>query len=216
MSQDNERQTDQPQVPQWLAATVLVLLLAVVGAAGFIIRGQFDEGAAAQSTREIERKEEAVERDPEDVEGLLALGASYHQAGRLREAIEKFERVLEIRPFDTAALYGKGLVFIDQGNDREAEETLWDVLERDPGHVLAAETLGQFYAERGEYRSLVYTVRPVVEKNESSADLQYLMGYAYENLGRGDWAAARYRLALKYFPGMPEAQAGLERLGVVE
>ncbi len=216
MSQDGDRPAEQPQVPAWLAVTVLVLLLAVVGAAGFIIRGQFEEGGSAQPSREIERKEALVEQNPEDVEGLLALGTSYHQAGRLREAIEQFDAALKIRPFDTAALYGKGLVLIDQGNDREAEETLWEVLERDPGHVLAAKTLGEFYAARGEYRSLVYTVRPVVEKNESAADLQYLMGLGYENLGRGDWAAARYRLALKYFPGMPEAQEGLERLGVVE
>lgn len=216
MNQDGENSAEQPQVPAWLAATVLVLLLAVVGAAGFIIRGQFEDNESSQFSREIERKEAIVERNPEDVEGLLALGVSYHQAGRLREAIQQFDAVLKIRPFDTAALYGKGLVLVDQGNDREAEKVLWDVLERDPGHVLAAKTLGEFYAERGEYRSLVYVVRPVVEKNESAADLQYLMGFGYENLGRGDWAAARYRLALKYFPGMPEAQEGLERLGVVE
>lgn len=216
MNQDGDLPAEQPQVPAWLAATVLVLLLAVVGAAGFIIRGLLDEGGSTTSSRELERKEAAVERNPEDVQGLLALGASYHRAGRLNEAIEQFEAVLEIRPFDTAALYGKGLVFIDQGNDSRAEETLWDVLERDPGHVLAAKTLGEFYAARGEYESLVYTIRPVVEKNESAADLQYLMGLGYENLGRGDSAAERYRLALRYFPGMPEAQEGLERLGVSE
>jgi hypothetical protein len=54
----------------------------------------------------------------------------------------------------------------------------------------------------------------VVEQNESAADLQYLMGLAYENLGRADWSETRYRLALKYYPDMQEAKEGLERLGV--
>ena len=117
---------------------------------------------------------------------------------------------------DTAALYNKGIVLLELGRDDDAEEVLWDVLEIDPRHVLAAKALGELYAERREYRSLVAAVRPVVEENPEAADLQYLMGLAYENLGRPDWAEARYRLALQYYPDMREAREGLERLGVMQ
>ena len=48
------------------------------------------------------------------------------------------------------------------------------------------------------------------------ADLQYLMGLAYENTGHPDWAAARYRMALETLPDMAEAREGLERLEVEE
>jgi len=217
MMDEDSRPTYSASVPTWLAVVVLGLLLAVVAAAGFILRGYFELGATAGSAMsQIARKEAQVAREPEDVESLLALGSAYHEAGRLREAVVQFDTVLEIRPFDTAALYGKGLVLMEQGSDKQAEEILWDVLERDPGHVLAAKRLGEFYADRSEYRSLIYTIRPVVEESETSADLQYLMGYGYENLGRGDLAEERYRLALRYWPDMTEAKEGLERLGVVE
>jgi len=61
---------------------------------------------------------------------------------------------------------------------------------------------------------LIRAVGPVADTQESSADLQYLMGLAHENLGNPDRAEAYYRLALKYYPDMPEAREGLERLGV--
>jgi len=207
---------DKNRIPVWLAVTVVVLLLGVVGAAGYIVNDL--TSPAAQPTaidKEIARKEEAVERAPDDVEALLALGHAYQRAGRFREAIQRYNEVLRLRPQDSAALYNKGIVLLEQGNYRQAEVTLWDVLERDRGHALAAKALGELYADQGEYRSLLHTVRPVVEENEASADLQYLMGLAYESLGKGDLAEERYRLAIKYFPDMPEAREALDRLGVV-
>jgi Flp pilus assembly protein TadD len=89
---------------------------------------------------------------------------------------------------------------------------LWRVLGREPGHVAAASALGDYYASVGQYRSLVAAVRPVTVIHPDDAHLQYLMGLAYEHLGRPDWAAARYRLSLGADPGVPEALAGLKRL----
>lgn len=217
MSEDHRQEREEDLVPAWLAALVLLLLLAVVGVGGYIVRGLLTPAAAPDPMeREIAELEAAVARAPGDTAARLSLGYAYQRAGRLSDAVEQYDAVLRIEPNEPAALYNKGLVLLAQGNDREAEETLWDVLERDPEHVLAAKALGEHYAKRGEYRSLIYAVRPVVEKNETSADLQYLMGLAYENLGRPDWAKARYRLALKYYPDMPEAKEALKRLGVAE
>jgi tetratricopeptide (TPR) repeat protein len=144
----------------------------------------------------------------------LQLGYAYQQAERYDEALAEYDRVLEVHEDDTAALYNKGVILLVLSREDEAEVVLWDVLEIEPEHVLAAKALGEYYAEQGHYRSLVEAVRPVVEANESAADLQYLLGLAYENLGRTDWAEARFRLALKYYPDMVEANDGLERLGV--
>ncbi len=215
--QQHQQQREEDLVPAWLAALVLVLLLAVVGVGGYIVRGLLTPSAAPSAIeREIVQSEAVVARAPDDTAARLSLGYAYQRAGRLSDAIEQYDAVLRVEPFEPAALYNKGLILLEQGKDREAEETLWDVLERDPEHVLAAKVLGEYYAKRGAYRSLVYAVRPVVEQNESSADLQFLMGLAYENLGRADWAEARYRLALKYYPDMPEAREALDRLGVIE
>jgi tetratricopeptide (TPR) repeat protein len=205
-------------IPLWLAALVLVLLLAVMGVGGYILGVQLTGGPppSTEEEFEIDRWERTVEENPSDMQAVLSLGYAYQQAEQYDEALAEYERVLAEFPTETAALYNTGIIYFETGRDDEAETILWDVLEIDDSHVLAAKALGEYYAEQREYRSLVEAVRPVVEKNESAADLQYLMGFAYENLGREDWAGVRYRLALKYFPDMAEAKEGLERLGASE
>jgi len=205
-------------VPVWLAAVVLVLLLAVMGVGGFILRGVLagDSASSTPEAREIAQWERTIDATPNDAQAHLSLGFAYQQAERYEEALFEYDLVLKLLPGDPAASYNKGVVLLELDEDAAGEEALWDVLESDPQHVLAAKALGEYYAERKEYRSLVTAVRPVVEANESAADLQYLMGLGYENLGREDWAEARYRLALTYYPDMAEAHEGLERLGVSE
>lgn len=207
---------EQQQVPVWLAALVLVLLLAVMGVGGFVLRGAIERGPRATSAAELEiaKWEDAVKVNSDDAEAHLSLAFAYQQAERYDDALEQYDWVLARTPNDTAALYNRGMVLFSLDRDEEAEETLWNVLEVEPGHVLAAKALGEYYASKGEYRSLIEAVRPVVEQTESAADLQYLMGVAYENLGHADWARTRYQLALKYYPDMQEAKDGLERLGV--
>ena len=209
-----EVQDSTGMVPVWLAALVMVLLLAVMGMGGYIIRDLMSRPTASSSAElEVERWEAAVEADINDVEAKLQLGFAYQQAERYEDALLEYDNVLLYWPSDSAARYNKGIVLIELDRGKEAEEVLWDVLELEPGHVLAAKALGDYYAEIGQYRSLIEAVRPVVEQQESAADLQYLMGLAYENLGREDWAEQRYILALKYYPDMPEAREALERLG---
>lgn len=203
-------------VPVWLAVLVLVLLLAVVGMAGYVVRDILAERSVPETPEllEVERWEKAVEQDPSDTDAALNLGYAYQKAGRYEEAIKLYERVIGEKPFDTASRYNMGICLMELKRWDEAEDALWDVLEIDDQHVLAAKALGEYYAAKKQYRSVIAAVRPVVEAQESAADLQYLMGLAYENLGRADWAEARYRLALKYYPDMPEAREGLRRLGI--
>jgi len=221
--EDAEEPAREPQTPEesqmvpvWLAILVLVLLLAVMAVGGFVIRGAFDRTPSATSSVEMDiaKWEDAVKLNADDLEAHLNLGFAYQQAERFEEALEQYDYVIERAPADTAALYNRGVVLLALDRDEEAEETWWNVLEVDAEHVLAAKSLGEYYASRREYRSLIEAVRPVVEANESAADLQFLMGLAYENLGNPDWARARYELALKYYPDMPEAREGLDRLGV--
>lgn len=216
MSEEVEKSTEESQfVPAWLAALVLVLLLGVVGVGGFVARGLLAEPRfTSPQEREIETRRAEVAQDPDDVHARLALGYAYQQDGRYDAALEEYDAVLELVPTDTAALYNTGVIMLELGRFSEAEEALWEVLEINEEHVLAARVLGEYYAGNEHYRSLVEAVRPAAEANQSSADLQYLMGLAYENLGRADWAEARYRLALTYYPDMVEAREGLERLGV--
>ncbi|TLM65329.1 MAG: tetratricopeptide repeat protein, partial [Actinobacteria bacterium] len=195
------RRADEP-VPPWLAIVVLLLLLGVVGLGAWIVRGVVvnKDGATSSTRIEIEQLEDRVADDPRDMKALLDLAFAYQQAGRYQDALNDYDKVLAADPRNTGALYNKGIVYRELDLDDKAEDTLWDVLEIDAAHPLAAAALGEYYAEKGHYKSLIEAVRPAAESNPEAADLQYLMGLAYENLGRRDWAEMRYRLALQYVP----------------
>jgi tetratricopeptide (TPR) repeat protein len=204
-------------VPVWLAVLVLLLLLALVGVAGYVIRARFSSSAPRTAADiAVEKAQTAVASSPSGKQGHLDLGFAYEQDGMYKQAIDEYDEVLKLDPKDTAALYNKGMVYFQLQDPKKAEELLWDVLKVSPTHVLAAKALGDYYAGKGEYRSLVVAVKPAADARPDMADLQYLMGLAYEHLGHKDWAAGRYRDALKYVPDLPEARAGLKRLGAAQ
>ncbi len=203
------------RAPRALVTTVIVLLVALLGVVSYLGYLMVAEPRYTSPGQiEIDAAKAAVRESPRDPGALLELAYAYQKAERFEDALDRYDEALSIVPVETAALYNKGVIYLETDREDEAEEALWAVLEINDEHVLAARTLGEYYAQRGHYKSLLEAVRPAAVANESSADLQYLMGLAYENLGREDWAEARYRLALKHYPDMQEARDGLERLGV--
>jgi tetratricopeptide (TPR) repeat protein len=204
---------EQNLIPGWLALMVLALLIAVVGVGGFVIRGLFDQTRTNSPIQEeISRYTDAVRRDPGDNSARLNLAYAYQRDRQFDLALREYAEVLKGAPMDPAALYNSGVIRIETGAGKKGEELLWKVLEVDPTHALAAKALGTYYADLGQYRSVIKAVRPVVEADPTLADLQYLMGLAYEKTDRMDWAIERYKLAVKY-GGYKPARDALRRLG---
>lgn len=206
------RGTDDRLVPTWLALLVLLLLVAIVAVGGFILRGVFSDAGLTQSQREVKRWESEATARPNDPRVRLSLGYAYQVDKQYDKALDQYRQVLTVDPSSTGALYNMGVIYVTLGLGKQAETRFWDVLEVDPQHALAAKALGDYYASQGHYKSLIKAVRPVVQADPRLADLQYLMGFAYEKLGKPDWARARYRLALQYAPDLKEARVGLRRL----
>ena len=205
-------------VPGWLALLVLVLLLAVTALGGFVLRGALtgDERVDNPAELAVGEWKDKVAADPEDVDARLNLGYAYQQQGEWASALEQYDAVLERDPQNMAGMYNKGVVFLQTGETKAAEETLWDVLEIAPDHALAAKTLGEFYLEQKHFKSALFAVEPVIETRPEFADLEFIAGYASEQLGDAEKAITYYRAALKYSPDLVEAREGLERLGVEE
>jgi len=204
-------------VPTWLAALVLVLLLAIAVLAGYLIRGLLaDEGPAEPAEMAVSEWQDQVAQDPDDPDALLGLAYAMHQNGDLEDALAGYERVLEIDPTNQGALYNKGAVLLALDRGKEAETVLWDVLEVAPDHVLAAKSLGEYYIGQKHYKSALTALEPVAKARPEFADLQYLSGYSCEQLGLRDHAIAYYRAALEYVPDHVESREGLDRLGAAE
>lgn len=206
-----------PVVPLWAALGVLLLLLAAVGAGGYVLRGFVGESPAVTGQEvvnaEIEKWTSEVEKDSESVPAHLGLAYAFQSDSQYDRALEEYAHVIRRDPSNTAALFQQGVIYLKLGLGQEGETSLWKALEYEPEHVQAATALGRYYAEREQYRSVVTAVRPAVVAHPDSAELQCLMGIAYENLDHRDWAIARYRMALDAAPDYVEAHEGLTRLG---
>ncbi|NTU70768.1 MAG: tetratricopeptide repeat protein [Coriobacteriia bacterium] len=200
-------------VASWVGALVLLGLLVGAGVLGYVLHGVIN---SAQERRLAEASAVSswrakVVANPDDLPSRLGLADALLEAGDFSAALAEYDGVLSESPRDVAALYGRGSALLKLGRATDAESALWEVLDQDLGHVRAARELGEYYASKKQYRSLVKAVRPAVTLHPTEARLQYLMGMAYEEWGRPDWAAARYQLALDSVPDMPEALEGLRR-----
>lgn len=200
-------------VPGWLALLVLLLLVAVVGVGGFVVRGLVvnpREMTPAQA--DIATGQSKVAADPNNVDAKLSLAYAYQRDGQYDKSIAEYALVLKTDPKNTAALYNTGLIQIQTGKGKAGEATLWAVLKIDPKHALAAKALGEYYASKKQYKSLLVAVGPVAAANPDLADLQYLLGQAYENLGQKDKAVEAYSNAIRFAPDLKTARDALRRL----
>lgn len=201
--------------PKWLVSLVAVLAVAVVGTGAFTLLTITGERRhAGPEDREIGELSAVVESNPLDLESRLALAYAYQQAERYDEALDEYGIVLADRPDDPAALYNTGLCLLAVGREAEGEESLEATLESWPEHALAATALARRLAERGEWAEVAEILPPVLDADEQLANLQALLGRAYEELGETQLAEERYRLALTYDSDLSEALEGAERLGV--
>lgn len=215
---DTGTHRSDPTVPMWVAVVVLAAVFVFAGLGGYFLRGFIGErptAVAEVANAEIERWTAAVRRDPEDLRARMGLGYAYQVARRWDLALNQYAFVIRKDPTNTGALYQQGIIYRDLGLGNEAEVSLWKVLELEPEHVLAATALGRYYAGAEQYTTMVTAVRPAVDAHPNSAELQYLLGLAYENLDERQPAIDRYRLALQVAPDFTEAHAGLLRLGAL-
>lgn len=214
---DEQTQSPETRVPGWLAALVLAALLVVVGAGGYLLRGALTPTAMPVGEvvdAEVEKWTRASVEDPESVSVRLDLAYALQKAGEYDRALEEYAWVLRREPANVTAHFQQGAIYLELGLDKDGETSLWRALEAEPEHVQTASALGRYYASKGQYRSLLIAVRPAAVEHPGSAELQYLMGLAYEKLGEAQWAEARYRMAIEAAPDHIEAHEGLIRLGV--
>lgn len=206
---------EEDLVPGWLALLVLVLLLAVGALGGFVLRGILvKDTTVTRAGYAVTEWEAKIQSNPDDVHSVLSLGYAYQQDGQFEKALAEYAQVLKLDPQNLAALYNTGAVQRELGQTNKAETTLWEVLKVAPDHALAAKALGDMYIQQKHYKSALVAVDPVLETRPDLADLQYISGFANEQLGNKDKAIERYRAAAQF--GLLEARDALRRLGVKE
>ncbi|MFN2143727.1 MAG: tetratricopeptide repeat protein [Anaerolineales bacterium] len=127
-----------------------------------------------------------IEKEPENSNGYIGLGASLNLQGRYAEAREAYLEALEIAPDSVEALIGLGSAFLMQGEYEKAKQQYTRALElalEDPnahwGLALALERLGETEAA-SEHLEKVIELSPGTDLAESAHTLLQDLGMKSE------------------------------------
>lgn len=154
--------------------------------------------------------EEAVRRNPEDVNARRILGRLYAARIRdgqstrmnedmLRQAVAQYEKVIEKAPQDKEAWLMLGRLYKLLQNSPASERAFKKVLELDESNEDALTGLAMVYSDLGDTASASQMLKRVAEKNPSMRTLLALAS-AYEQLRQYREAAETYRRALEQNP----------------
>jgi cytochrome c-type biogenesis protein CcmH/NrfG len=150
------------------AASVIGLLIAIVGGGGFLL-GRVTQGTAGQGmAREpaagdsgdgaqmITALEARLTQNPRDLEALVGLGRVYLQTGQMPKAIEFYKRALEIDAANVSALSGMAMILAQAGHSDQAL-TLFDrVLAINPQVPMALLFKGRIlYEDKKDYAAAI-------------------------------------------------------------
>lgn len=78
--------------------------------------------------------EEAVRKNPQDVNSLVQLGNLYFDTGKAQSSISAYERALAIKPGDANVLTDLGIMYREAGQYEKALESFRKATQADPGH----------------------------------------------------------------------------------
>ena len=135
------------------------------------------EGRALQAYEELRRLQ------PDNLQGLIALGRMYLSGGRTADAAAVFGEALALRPGNSWLL--SLLVEAQLRSDQvvAAEKSLEDLLRADPGEARARLTLADLQQKRGDMRAAAATLRSAPPEVMEDLDYRRRLGFALYRVG---------------------------------
>lgn len=176
----------------------LVLLLASIGlrgqtgsSTGFLspeAQVHFAAAQQAQASKDYPSAEkeyqEALRLSPGFAEVHMNLGLVYQLEGRDSEAMNEFHRALKLKPTLAGANFLLGVDYCKQGNGVAAISYLKAAVAQQPGRVDFWSWLATAQDMAGQWQSEVATLNRGLKLQPQNVDLLYLIGQAYESLGK--------------------------------
>ncbi|MEX1311455.1 MAG: tetratricopeptide repeat protein, partial [Candidatus Sulfomarinibacteraceae bacterium] len=162
-----------------------------------------DEGRWLDAARSLAL---AVEVDPFEPAGFLALGTVLGRNGRLAEALEVFSAGLETHPTSVGLRYNSGLTRALLGDVDGAVRDFELVLELDPDHLPARENLAGVLAGAGRFEASVAVFEEAVRRSPDDPELRILAGRACLAAGLRQRAAEHVEAAIRLDPSLEAAR----------
>ena len=94
--------------------------------------------------------EDALVKDPENMDFMLFLGSFYEESGQLEKAVEMLQRGIAVDAENVKFQFRLGVIHDKLGDKKASIARMREVIRLDPDHANALNYLGYTYAEAGE------------------------------------------------------------------
>ena len=152
------------------------------------IEAHFSAAQQAQRERDYataEREYEAViALAPDFAEAHMNLGLVYQLQDRSTDAMTEFRRALKIKPGLAGANFFLGVDYCKLGEGAKAVPYLMAALKAEPNRPDTWLWLATAQEIAGQWQGEVSTLQRALEARSADVDLLYLLGSAYERLGK--------------------------------
>jgi tetratricopeptide (TPR) repeat protein len=165
-------------------------------------QGRFEEAAAIL--------EEALEREPDFVRGLVALGYAHLEMGQGEKAKEYLTRAIEVDPRSSDAYTNLGLALLREEKAEEAVVQLRKAVELDTQSFQAHHNLGLALAANREMRESLLSLREAARLAPGNASIHSDLGFLLHQMARHEAAIGEYRRALQIDPSHSHARGNLD------
>jgi tetratricopeptide (TPR) repeat protein len=125
---------------------------------------------------------------PEFAEVHMNLGLVYQLQNRYPEAMTEFRRALKLKPSLTGANFFLGVDYCKMGEGPKAVQYLKAALKASPNQPEIWLWLATAQEISGDIDAEVATMRQALSSQPKNVDLLYLLGHAYERLGKQEVA----------------------------
>ena len=152
------------------------------------VQAHFEAAQQAQARRDYataEREYQSLlELSPGFAEVHMNLGLVYQLQGRESEAIGEFRRALKLKPTLAGANFFLGVDYCKQANGVAAIPYLKAAVAQQPDRVDVWSWLATAQDIAGQWQPEVDTLHQALQLRPQNVDLLYLLGQAYEKLGK--------------------------------
>jgi len=135
---------------------------------------------------------ETVPADDRTAKMEDALGASYEQLKRTKDAIAAYQRANDLEPGDVRTLDALAHALLNDNQLDEALKQYRNLAEADPENAGAQVRIGEILRRQGKYEDALATIRKARKMDSSSLEAGFNEGLLLDVLGRYDEAAQTY------------------------
>lgn len=192
-----------------IIAAGAILVIGVVAIAGFYAVDRFRPAGPSMVDRQVTILEDAVRKDPQNLNVRLQLAGAYTVAKRYDAAFAQYDIVLKAAPSFESALLGRGQLLQTTGDTAGAVKDFQALIDAAASGEFATEDaeLGQAYfglaeikLQQGDAQAAVSLVESALKSNSADADTLNLAGSAYLAAGDTTTAISSLRKAVTFVP----------------